>query len=253
MHPKLHERMLSEIESLRNLVGQVSLEEAALHCYFAIGEVLKSGRGNRLLAPLKQCMYLLGLMLTTPEPERPVRMSMAQWEQIHQLLSNIFFAYADMYWPSPEELLESQKEIWRRPREVAMPAFLHYFTQGVLASAEQLSEKGRQILTPFDAVLEEELGLSATDAIRITHWITERIQTRLDRFMNILLALKRHHERFFTGNRNLERARREVATDPDLAGAQRDLGGLKEGNSSVSCSLYTRRPRSLRRCDPNPS
>jgi serine/threonine protein kinase len=31
------------------------------------------------------------------------------------------------------------------------------------------------------------------------------------------------------------------------------IRGLKEGNSSVSCSLYTRRPRSLRRCDPNPS
>ena len=30
------------------------------------------------------------------------------------------------------------------------------------------------------------------------------------------------------------------------------LRGLKEGKSPVSWSLYTRRPRSLRRCDPNP-
>ena len=31
-----------------------------------------------------------------------------------------------------------------------------------------------------------------------------------------------------------------------------EFRGLKEGKSPVSCSLYTRRPRSLRRCDPNP-
>ena len=30
------------------------------------------------------------------------------------------------------------------------------------------------------------------------------------------------------------------------------LRGLKEDSSPVSCSLYTRRPRSLRRCDPPP-
>jgi hypothetical protein len=45
--------------------------------------------------------------------------------------------------------------------------------------------------------------------------------------------------------------RLEVRRSP-LSGL-RNVRGLKEGNSSVSCSLYTRRPRSLRRCDPNPS
>ena len=40
----------------------------------------------------------------------------------------------------------------------------------------------------------------------------------------------------------------------DLPGiARTSLRGLKEDESPVSCGLYTRRPRSLRRCDPNPA
>jgi hypothetical protein len=53
------------------------------------------------------------------------------------------------------------------------------------------------------------------------------------------------------GKRSALRARaarfRTLADESDTF-----LRGLKEGNSPVSCRLFTRRPRSLRRCDPNP-
>jgi len=52
-------------------------------------------------------------------------------------------------------------------REVSMPAFLHYFNTGLLASVQQIEERITTYLVPFDAKLTEAIGISASQALAI--------------------------------------------------------------------------------------
>jgi hypothetical protein len=61
-----------------------------------------------------------------------------------------------------------------------MPAFLHYFNQGLLASTDQVDQRTQRYLSPFDAQLLAELGLSASRTVEICRWITAKLQSSID-------------------------------------------------------------------------
>jgi hypothetical protein len=84
-----------------------------------------------------------------------------------------------------------------------MPAFLHYFNTGLLASVEQIRDRAKLYLSPFDTDLEAELGISASHSLLIADWIAERTQKTAD---DLVIAKAQEQEARLT---LLDRAARE--------------------------------------------
>jgi len=119
-------------------------------------------------------------MLSSPEPENPKPFTKANWERAKQLLEEVFGLYAFMFWPTDDEAPTNE---WRVVREVAMPAFLHYFNNALLASKEQIVERVKNYLSPFDEYFRTTTGISASDELQITEWIGHSFQGQSDNLM----------------------------------------------------------------------
>jgi len=122
MEKKLHDKLISDITDLRNLLSEYSTETI-------VGTVATKflrwpSKDVELTSPHRQLFYLLGLMLTSPEPSKPQEYDQSAWSKTVELLERIFSSYAWMFWPTPEEADSLSKE-WKDIREVAMPAFLN--------------------------------------------------------------------------------------------------------------------------------
>jgi hypothetical protein len=185
MDRELHRELLKNIESLKNEVCNYDSSSLIGACTiylrrksFPNDEVLN------LVSPAKQCFYLLGVMLTTLEPANPRNFDKRAVKKITTLLNDIYEAYGWMFWPSEEEVDNLTQE-WYRCREVAMPAFLHYFNNPLLASVEQIKQRVIEDIQPFDDVLRENLGLSSLEVIKIVDSISNLLQTKLDEYYDL--------------------------------------------------------------------
>ncbi len=185
MDKKLHKKLIKDIESLRSKVSSYSSNAITVTVALYLRKQIfsknteYSNKDTNLVSPAKQCFYLLGIMLTTPEPVNPRNLDERAVKQLIALLNNIFDAYAWMFWPSKEEKDNLTQE-WYRCREVAMPTFLHYFNTSLIASVEQIKQRVIEYIQPFDDVLNEELGLSSFETIRIVDRISNLQQAKLD-------------------------------------------------------------------------
>lgn len=141
-------------------------------------------------------------MLTTPEPTNPHNLNQRAVDHIIGLLNKIFQAYAWMFWPSKEDK-DNMTDEWYRCREVAMPAFLHYFNTSLMASVEQIKKRAIDYLQPFDDVLINKINLSSSEVMRVVDDIFNLQQEKLDE----LYTLKERERELRLGL--LERAKAE--------------------------------------------
>ncbi len=183
MDKNLHDKLISDITDLRNLLGQYSTETI-------VGTVATKflrwpSKDVELTSPHRQLFYLLGLMLTSPEPSKPQEYDESAWSKTVELLERIFSSYAWMFWPTPEEAGNLSKE-WKDIREVAMPAFLNYFNSGLLASTEQVKNRFTRYIVPFDNVVNKLFFLSAIDLLNIADFIGAKIQEDFDSLSNLI-------------------------------------------------------------------
>jgi hypothetical protein len=176
MREREHKQLLSDVEELRRLLADYSTETIVGAC---TAYWLKRGATDEvfqdLVSPAKQWSFLLGLMLTSPAPCEPKKFAERTFAHAQELLNHIFSAYAWAYFAEPGEVVTKE---WVRVREVAMPAFLQYFNQGLLATTDQVEQRIQRYLSPFDAQLLAELGLSASRTVEICRWITAKLQAR---------------------------------------------------------------------------
>lgn len=180
MDVELHQKLIENTETLRALLTTASTESVVGMCVaHSFSRYASNTEDTALVSPLRQQFYLLGLLLTTQEPAAPKEFGSADWQQSVNLLNEIFNSYAWMFWPRADEV-PSFTEQWTKIREVAMPAFLHYFNTGILASVEQVSERISLYLSPFDDLLENEIGISASDALCVADWLAKDFQEILD-------------------------------------------------------------------------
>lgn len=181
MDRRLHEKLVNDTHELRRLISSFSTDSIAGSCaayvFTRIG--VESDKPSELSSQFKQLYFLLGLMLTTAEPEEPKSLDKPAWQKVVRLLEEIFNSYAFMFWPTPEELPTLTEE-WRDAREVAMPAFLHYFNTTLLASKEQISDRVANYLSPFDEYLAASTGISASDTLKVAAWIAQYLQAQSD-------------------------------------------------------------------------
>lgn len=215
MDNRLHQKLVEDTEELRALVGRASTEAVAGMCgAYALKRFSLDHKVNGLMSPLKQMYFLLGLMLSTSEPENPARFGPDEWQRSVGLLDSIFASYARMYFPNEEDLPDLSEQWWK-VREVAMPVFLHRFNTGILASVEQLAGRIRRYISPFDERLRDEIGVSASDALAIAKWISTSLQTAADELVEARRAARTANlasfERAIMAGRSLNEAAREAA------------------------------------------
>jgi len=231
MDTELHQRLIKDTEELRNLVRSASTESVVGMCAADhLARVASTEAATQLLSPGRQPLFLLGLMLTTPEPEKPREFGPNAWLRSTELLNAIFSTYAWMFWPKPEDI-PSLTDRWWESRGVAMPAFLHYFNTPLLASVEQISNRVKLYLAPFDERLKSELRISASEALDITDWIVKSFQNSLDEMQE---AAKKERQarvalldRAQSENWDLERIRHEAKQEHYLPYFERLMTALQ--------------------------
>ena len=176
----LEHEISSGLTELRRLLGTCSTYSVVRWCFsYHVSTAHRADSTGQLVSPGKQIPFLLAVLLSGQEPEKPVDFNDDILDLAKPILNNLFFAYMSLYMPSKGEFGKLAPEP-HRVRKVAMLAFLHYFNSGLLASVHQVVERVELYLAPFDAELSKALGINANDAIAICQWIADQLQKSRD-------------------------------------------------------------------------
>src|SRR5690349_1853753 len=180
MSEPLAEKIERVAEELRQLLARNSTASVVGTCLnYCLHRANDASFSEGLVSPARQLSFLLGVLVSTTEPERPEHCDETQWARARELLNNAFAAYQEIFWPDREQIASLTDE-WKRTREVVMPAFLHYFNSGILANPEQIKERIALSIAPFDEVIRSRVGASATELLTIAQWISQQLQASLD-------------------------------------------------------------------------
>lgn len=180
MDKDLHQQLVKDTNALRDLVG-ASKTESIVGMWAAkyLLPLTKRVDDVHLVSPAKQADFLLGLLLSTPEPTAPSEFGGPESKKAASLLNDIFGAYSLMFFPAQEG---KPTEAVLEAQHVAMPAFLHYFNMGLLASAEQVRSRITRYISPFDEELHEAFGLTATEALTLAESCLKTVRASMDRY-----------------------------------------------------------------------
>ncbi len=177
---ELEQEITSGLTDLRGLLSNCSTYSVAGWCFAYHMRTAHSNESEeRLASPAKQIPFLLGVLLSGEEPEQPIDFGEDKWKQAKSILDRLFSAYMLLYMPTKEELGALAPE-WHRVREVSMLAFLHYFNTGLMASVQQIIERIKIYLVPFDTELASILGITVSQALAICQWVSDKLQKSLD-------------------------------------------------------------------------
>jgi hypothetical protein len=188
MRQREHDQLQRDVAKLRELLAACSTESlvGSAFVYWVTRDSLADH--DILMSAARQWTFLLGLMLSTAEPLSARQFAKEDLDRASHLLNAIFASYAWTYYPEPGEEVTEE---WRRPREVAMPAFLAYMNQGFLASTDQVERRIERYLVPFDGVLQHDHGLSASSALAICRCIRDELQAAADRLTTTAASERR--------------------------------------------------------------
>ena len=162
--------------AIRSLLQECSTESVVGTCMW---KSINGGLHSQLSSPSKQISLLLGILLESDESDCARDFTERDWTNIIESLEKLVRVYMELYLPTAGELA-AQSESWKKKRQVAMAAFLHYHNQGILASTEQIGKRIKSYLAPFDEQLSDSLGISASEALEISLYIGDQLQTKLD-------------------------------------------------------------------------
>ncbi|WP_369857677.1 hypothetical protein [Candidatus Thalassolituus haligoni] len=180
MEEKLHTELIEKIEELKGLVKRFSTSSLLNTVAMELRKhSFPDQENSRLVSPAKQCFYLMGIMQQTEEPCEPQTLDEKSTSKLIDSLNEVFQLYALIFWPSEEEKDDLSEE-WHRCREVAMPAFLHYFNTSLMASVEQVANRINEGLLRFDQDITDHIGLSISSCLDICNLIAKLQQNKLD-------------------------------------------------------------------------
>jgi hypothetical protein len=235
--PSLEDEITAGLSELRGLLADKSTWSVTGWCFsYLLRDASGESTEERLTSPAKQIPFLLGVLLSTPEPEDDKQLSSEGWAKVKQIVEKLFHAYMLLYAPSQHELGPLAPE-WLRVREVSMLAFFHYFNSGLMASVEQISERITRYCAPFDAEVAAALGITATQALAVVHRIAETLQGSLDALQVSALAERTQRQAL------LKKAAAEgwskdqlstAAKDPTYRAAAEDFMSRLDGIGKIS-------------------
>lgn len=203
MEKALHQELINKITQLKAFVSGYSTVSLIGTVAAELRKALLSGHdGAKLVSPAKQCFYLIGILLTTKEPSHPKTLDISATKKLIESLNEVFQFYAHLFWPTEDEK-DNLSDEWYRCREVAMPAFLHYFNTSLMASIEQVVDRIREELMPFDNIVAHDIGLSIETVLKVADVIAKHQQQNLE---NLYSSKEREME---SRSRLLDKAQRE--------------------------------------------
>lgn len=168
------QRMLDSIrtyvDEIQNRIRDCSTESVVRRCLSKKGYPHPS-----LHSPAKQIAFLLGLLLATEEPQTSRDFSEKDWDNLRRPLAGLFQVYTERYLPDQEQFANDTIPELKK-RQIAMLAFTDYFLKATLATDEQIREHISTYVVPFDEVLSKDLGLSASEALKIVEGIMDKYQ-----------------------------------------------------------------------------
>ncbi len=205
-------------EATKELIGLIQQSRTKDVLHYAATELLKlfdtGVIGSPLRSPYKQMFHLLGLMLCTPE-NSPSELGGERWARMVWLLNEITENYARKYFRKDGEEITDE---WKRTRQVAMPAFLHYFNTLPLVYREQLIERIEAWYVPFDKVFGSGTGIAVSKCLQMTIWIEHHVQASWERVWDLSEAAADEQDRFLKEvegeSLTLEETRRKAQSHP---------------------------------------
>lgn len=178
MEDKLYKQITKDREKLLSILSKHSTYEVVGWCANYLNSTDR--KEGQLGSPIRQTFYLLGLMLNTEEPKEPIGFGEGEWNNCAKLLNSITTSYIFMYWPSINNN-EHISDRWKDIIDVVEPTFLDYFNTGLLATVEQVINRTKKYISPFDDYLKNKLNINSKIAIKLSNYshITPTLLTKI--------------------------------------------------------------------------
>lgn len=191
--PDIGAKIEAQATTLRDLLAGKSTESVvgwcAVHTQRRAADIEDR---DGLHSPYRQIAFLIGLLLSTPEPTVGAQIEEDEWLHVMTALNDVYYTYNDLFLPTTVAELRAISPASVRARDVAMPAFQHYFFSGLLASAEQIRARIQRNVVPFDSDLRSIWGFTATEALEVADWIAEHLQRALDTASELAIHEKKN-------------------------------------------------------------
>lgn len=206
MNNTLHKELLAQIEKLKRVTQDLSLESLVNFVWmqqhkFNHNQVEKV----HLSSPLRQGMYLLGIACNQTEPSGPKTLDEGKKTQLINLLNEVFNKYVLAYFPQKHELLGGLDESWHKHREIAMPAFIHHFTTGFNVSSDQIKSWIRFYFDGFEQRIESKFGVSHIDLLKAGEFFEEYVAKKLGCVEDSIKNIEKSRQEFFAALKSGEK------------------------------------------------
>lgn len=213
MNISVYDKLEEKINSLKEILSEIDTENLIGLVATEFGITVDTSESifkkTQLSSPFKQYLYLIGLLLSTKDKgistkEKP------PMEKIKTILNEITDAYAELFLPVEGQEVD---ERWLESRKISMPVFLNYFNTNSLTYEEQVIDRIRDWFTPFDKYIQEQMGISIDELLRIFTFIRDNLQNRFDKLSILQRKADEEREQFFDymrrKNISLEQATKE--------------------------------------------
>ncbi len=187
MDERRNKDLVKETEELRQFIATYStrsvLNSVHLILHPQLGKAAEGEDFPKLSSKVRQAFFLLGLMLTTREPEKGKDFGKNEWKQAAIMFESIFNKYFFMFVENSKGIPNISNEKFEQ-HSLVMQHFLTYFNNGLLASFEQVIDRIKRYLIPFDDELKNLLGITASESLEIAEWLHEVLQKQTDEMEN---------------------------------------------------------------------
>ncbi|EDR3787302.1 hypothetical protein GQB56_001986, partial [Salmonella enterica] len=190
----------SRIKKLKEVVKDLDTNTLATYSFWEMYKFGTLGQKIELQSPARQILYLFGIACASVEPTEPTDNVDGKIKQTVEILNDIFTKYMLAYFPTKDDLKSGLEDEWHKVREVAMPMFSNYFFEGLKVSTENFKEIIKNYFDGFENEIKTYFGLDHHEMVEILNLIGELIQSKYDRYREIMDTLKNEHERFKENN-----------------------------------------------------
>ncbi len=241
MNEESAKEISASTSKLRTLLSCCSMKSIAVSIALEFTKLLQEGAGAMdMHSPFRQLCHILGLALTSSEPSNDHPITEEEWSRAKRLSTTIFDVYADIYLPKPPGGKGSVYKPDGRTA-VTMSTFLQFLSAPSLRSEDQFLDRIRALYVPFDGILLQSLGFSASDYIRLIEVVKARRQQRFEVAIASYQAAAEEHKRFVESwdieNEPLDETRAAANRHPVRASTDKMLSAFDQ--------LHTLRIRDL--------
>ncbi len=183
-------------QQLEELLERCTMLSIAQSAAFELWKLVREGIGGTdMSSPYRQVCHILGVALTSDEHPEAAAITKEQWQEAKKLSTSVFEMYGLTYFSRPAEMQSLSAEEQRRIA-VTMSMFLQELNSQALRSEDQLLARIQAMYVPFDDMLRERLGFSASDVVQLISYIKNNLRGQLNRAALAVENAKELHKQF---------------------------------------------------------